>query len=157
MRTLRTVCLTTILVAATASAQAPGPGLTWTGTVGGAAGSFFPSCASLPVTALRGDGITLRVWGDPGSPFAVLAAAGTGPCLPIAGIGNGLVLDASVFPLAAGVLTMTTPCLSCPPGLQPLAFVVPTFLPIGTAASFQAVAFGSNQFAFTVGITATVP
>lgn len=150
-----TLSLFATLFAAAAVAQAPGPGLTWAGTAGGATGSYFPNCRNLPVIAVPNDNVVLRVWGDPGSVFLLLAAGSANQCLPIPGVANGLVLDFPVFPVAAGLLTQTTPCLSCPPGFEAFAFVVPP-LPIGSTASFQAVGFGAGQFAFTVAITAVV-
>ncbi|HEX6810088.1 MAG TPA: hypothetical protein VF384_00570 [Planctomycetota bacterium] len=142
--------------AASAAAQAAGPGLSWFGNAGGSAGSFFPTCTSLPVTALRGDTVTMHVWGDVGSPFVLGTAATATQCVPIPGFGNGLVLDLPASVLVGGLLTQISPCLSCPPGFTSLAFVVPATLPIGTTAAFQAVGFGNSQLAFTVAITATV-
>ena len=146
-------CLFTTLLATTAAAQMPGPGLTWTGASGG--GSFLPSCTSIAVTAAAGDSVALNVWGDPGAPFLLFGGASATQCLPIPGVGNGLVLDFPIALLASGTLTQLTPCLACPPGYQALPFVVPA-LPPGVSASFQAASFGNNVLALTVAITATV-
>lgn len=149
-------CVLATSFAVPVAAQFPGPGMTWTGTAGGSTGSYLPTCANLPVDAVRGDSVLLRIWGDPGSVFLLLTAGSANQCLPIPGIGNALMLDLPAFPVVAGVLTQLTPCLSCPPGYEPLPFVVPTSLPPGLVASFQSVGFGANQFAFTIAITATV-
>lgn len=146
-----------MLVAATAAtAQSAGPGLTWSGTAGGSTGSFLPSCTSLLVTALRNDNVTLRVWGDPNSPFVLGVAATATQCLPVPGIGNGLVLDLPAAPVVGGLLTQLTPCLSCPPAFTELAFVVPASLPLGSSVSFQAIGVGNSQLAFTTAITIQV-
>jgi hypothetical protein len=156
---MRLPCISTIvlvLLAAPALAQSVGPGLMWNGTLGGTAGSFFPSCTNLPVVALRGDAVALRVWGDFGSVYLLGTAASANQCLPFPGIGNGLVLDLPAFPVASGLLTLVSPCLSCPPAFDQLLFTVPQSLPIGAMVSFQAAGFGNGQFTFTVAITATV-
>jgi len=143
-------------LAGPALAQAAGPGLSWLGTAGGSTGSFFPTCTNLNVAMLPGDAVTVRIWGDFNSPFVLGVAASATQCLPIPGIGNGLVLDLPISTVAIGLLTQTSPCLSCPPGFEPLTFTVPLFLPPGTAVSCQAASFGANNPAFTVAITATV-
>jgi hypothetical protein len=142
--------------AASAVAQAAGPGLTWFGIVGGSTGSYFPTCTSLPVNAIRGDTVTMRIWGDIGSPFVLGTAATATQCLPIPGFGNGLVLDLPAAIVLGGLLTQTSPCLSCPPGYSEVVFVVPTALPLGATAAFQALGVGNGQFAFTVAISAMV-
>ncbi|MFY9342772.1 MAG: hypothetical protein WAT39_09800 [Planctomycetota bacterium] len=139
------------------AAQSVGPGLTWTGTSGPSTGSFFPSCQNLPVAAMPGDTVTLRVWGDPGSLFVVGVAASASQCLPIPGIGNALVLDLPASPVWSGILTQLTPCLACPPGYEALTLLLPPTLPTGTGASLQAVGFGNGLLTLSVAITATVP
>ncbi len=156
MNSILAACLFTTCLTVTAVAQTSGPGLTWEGTLGGSAGSFVPTCISLPVVALQGENVTLRTWGDPNALFLLGASLSTMPCLPIPGIGNGLLLGAPVFLVAAGTLTQLTPCLSCPQGFEPFSFTVPTLLPVGTALSFQALSFGNNIPSLTVAITATV-
>ena len=153
---LALVVLASGLIAAAIPAQLPGPGLTWTGSSGGNAGGFIPSCSNAPVTAVRGESVSVRVWGDPKAPFALLAAAGGHQCLPIPGLGNALVLDPPLVPIAFGTLTQSSPCLSCPPGFQELQFSVPRTLPLGAAASFQALGFGAGNPAFTAAVTATI-
>jgi hypothetical protein len=145
-----------VALATVATAQLPGPGLNWTGTLGGATGSYLPSCANLPVAAVRGETVTLRVSGDMMA-FYILAAAGSGTqCLPFPGLGNALVLDPPVFLIGAGLLTQVTPCLSCPPGFQDVVFVIPAGVPTGASIAFQALSSGASNPAFTVAITATV-
>lgn len=156
MTTSVPACVLSLCLAAAALAQQPGPGLTWAGTSGGSTGSFVPQCLALPVAAVRGETVTLRVWGDPNSVFVLAAASSATQCLPLPGLGNGLVLDLPVFTVAVGTLTQTTPCLSCPPGLEPLTFALPAFLPPGTTVAFQAVAMGANMPACTTAIAATV-
>lgn len=145
-----------LAVSAAVLAQTTGPGLTWSGTTGGATGSFMPSCSSLQVSALRGDAVTMRAWGDPGSPFLIGVAATATQCLPVPGVGNGLVLDLPAFPVVGGLLTQLTPCLSCPPAFEPIGFVVPLSLPLGSSVSFQAIGLGNGQLALTTAITVTV-
>jgi hypothetical protein len=149
------LCLVTTLVAAPMSAQAAGPGLSWYGTIGGSAGSFWPSCTNLNVAMLPGDSVTVRIWGDPGSPFLLATAASATQCIAIPGLGNGLVLDLPAFPVFGGLLTQMSPCLSCPPGFENLTLVVPP-LPPGTTVSVQALGFGNGLPSFTVAITASI-
>ena len=153
MNTIANLC-TTLLTAA-AAAQLPGPGLTWSGTTANA-GSYLPSCTTLPVNVTSGENVTLKVWGDMNAPFLLFGAGPATQCLPYPGVGNGLVLDFPIALLASGLLTHVTPCLSCPPGFEPLPFTVPLGLPPGLSASFQAVSFGNSVLSFTVAITATL-
>jgi hypothetical protein len=143
-------------LAGVARAQLPGPGLTWSGSSANSAGSYLPSCANLPVTGVRGETVTLRVWGDQLAPFALFAAGSGNQCLPVPGLGNALILDPPLVTITFGVLTMTSPCLSCPPGLQQLVFTIPQVVPQGTTVSLQAASLGAGVAAFTVAITATV-
>lgn len=150
------VVLAAASLAPLTTAQLPGPGLTWTGSSGAYAGSYLPACSALPVATAAGESVTVRVWGDFRSPFALLAAASATQCLPFTGLGNALVLDLPVVPLAGGVLTLTSPCLSCPPAFAALTFTVPAVLPPGSTASLQAIGFGNQSPSFTVAVTATV-
>lgn len=144
-------CLTVSAVA-----QMPGPGIQWEGSVGGTAGTFQPTCVSLPVVAVQGETVTLRIWGDPMAPYLLGVAFSTTPCQPLPGIGNGLLLGAPVFVLASGTLTQVTPCLACPPGFEPLVFTMPAFVPVGTVLTCQALTLGNNNPSLTAAITATV-
>lgn len=137
------------------AAQFAGPGLSWAGSLGHFARSFVPSCQNLPVGMTPGEAVTLTVWGDLQSPFALFAAGGGSQCVPFPPLGGGLVLDFPVVTVTFGVLSQTTPCLSCPPGLEPLQFVVPNGLPPGTSLAVQAAALGNGNPAFTAAITAT--
>jgi hypothetical protein len=137
------------------SAQLPGPGLSWTGTTASVR-SFLPSCTDFPVTAVVNEAVEVRVWGDQQAPFILLAGPSARQCTPIPGLGNALMLDAPVILIAAGVLTQTSPCLSCPPGYEGIPMVVPASFPSGGAISFQGVSFGARNPAFTAAITATV-
>lgn len=137
-------------------AQLPGPGLGWYGGSGAFAGSYLPSCSNLGVTTARGELVALRVSGDQQAAFVLLAAFSATSCQPIPGLGNALVLDPPLVTLAIGVLTQTTPCLSCPPGFESITFTVPRTIPLGASLSLQAVSFGANQPAFTVAVTGTV-
>ena len=143
-------------LAAALPAQIVGPGLTWTGSGESTAGSHVPSCTNQRAAAYRGGYATVRVWGDLQSPFALFIAASATQCLPIPGIGNGLVLDLPVHTVAAGVLTRISPCMSCPPGMEALNLTIPLAIPLNAAVSFQAVAYGGNRPSLTVAITATV-
>src|SRR5262245_54235548 len=145
-----------VCIAGPALAQAAGPGLSCIGTVGGATGSYFPTCTNLNVAMLPGDSVTVRTWGDFSSPFVLGIAASATQCLPIPGIGNGLVLDLPASVVFGGLLTNWSPCLSCPPAFEPLTFPVPLGLPVGTSVSVQAIGVGNGQLSFTVAITATV-
>ena len=149
-------CALLSLLTATAAAQLPGPGLTWAGSSGGNAGSFLPSCANLPVTAVAGETVTLRIWGDPQALFALFAATSGHQCLPVPGLGNALVLDPPLLTVAFGVLTLFSPCLSCPPAFQELRFTIPPNVPPGSSVSFQAASFGAGNPSFTVAVTGTV-
>lgn len=153
-RIAATLLSITGMVAAT-PAQFAGPGLSWTGTLGGSTRSFTPSCSNLPVAAVAGDTITLTVWGDQQALFGLFAATGASQCIPIPPLGNGLILDAPVVTVTFGLLTQTTPCLSCPPGLQTVTFTAPGGLPLGATLSVQAASFGNGQPSFTVAITGT--
>ncbi|MCA8965380.1 MAG: hypothetical protein KDC48_10860 [Planctomycetes bacterium] len=153
-RIAATLLMITGLVTA-APAQFAGPGLSWTGTLGASTRSFVPSCTNLPVAAVSGDTITLTIWGDQQALFGLFASTGANQCIPIPPLGNGLILDAPVVTVMFGLLTQTTPCLSCPPGLQTMSFTAPHGLPIGTTLSVQAATYGANQPAFTVAITGT--
>jgi len=141
---------------APATAQLPGPGISWTGSQGGSVRSFVPSCTNLPVAAVRGEMVEVRVWGDQLAPFLLLAAASGSQCVPFPGLGNGLVLDAPFVLVVAGILTQTSPCLSCPPGFEPLTFSLPNALPPGTTLALQAIGYGANRPSFTAAITGTV-
>lgn len=143
------------LFAAVAPAQLPGPGLQWQGS-SNFAGSFLPSCQNLPVTVVSPETITIKVWGDMMSPFGLFAAASGSQCIPVPGIGGGIVLDPPFVPVTAGLLTQTSPCLSCPPGLQTLQFAIPPGLPPGASLALQAIGFGNGNLSFTVAITGTV-
>ena len=143
-------------LASAATAQLAGPGLSWTGTQGGAVRGFLPSCSNLPVVAVRGETVEVRVWGDPRALFALFAASSGNQCLPLPGLGNALILDPPLFLLAVGTLTQTSPCLSCPPAFEALQFMLPNALPPGTTLALQAVSYGANQPALTVAITGTV-
>jgi hypothetical protein len=145
-----------VILCSTATAQAPGPGLTWSGSSGNSAGSFFPSCANLPVAAVAGETVTLRVWGDPQTQFALGMAPSGSQCVPFPGIGGGLVLDPPLLELFFGVLTQFTPCLSCPPTFAEVVLPVPPGIPRGASAAFQGLGTGGGNPAFTVAITATV-
>ena len=146
-----------LLLFATASlrAQLPGPGLSWLGTTASTR-SYLPGCTELPVAAVRNEAAELRVWGDQQAPFLLLAGPSARQCLPIPGLGGGLMLDAPQIVIAVGLLTQISPCLSCPPGNEPIALVVPAAFPVGAAVSFQAVRYGARHPAFTVAITVTV-
>jgi hypothetical protein len=137
-------------------AQLVGPGLNWLGSVSGGAGSFVPSCTVLPVNAVRGESVTLRVWGDVQSPFALFAAASTAACTPFPGIGNGFLLASPVVTVTFGVLTQFSPCLSCPPAYQAMNFSIPATVPPNTMVAFQAAGFGNQNLSFTVALAATV-
>jgi hypothetical protein len=154
--TLATFLFATLLTA-TAQAQLAGPGLNWLGTVSGGAGSYAPSCTVLPITASRGESVTLRVWGDVQSAFALFAAGNSAPCTPFPGVGNGLLLGQPVTTVTFGVLTQVSPCLSCPPGYQPMNFSIPASLPPNTMVVLQAAGYGNSNLSFTVAIAATVP
>jgi hypothetical protein len=156
MKSLFAVCCMTICFTLPAVAQSTGPGLVWQGASGANTGSFHPSCTVFPVVASQGESITLRIWGDPNAPFAVGAAFSTIPCTPIPGLGNGLLLGQGLAIIVGGTLTQVTPCLSCPPGYEEYLFTMPTFFPVGTAVSFQALTLGNNSLGLTVAITATV-
>jgi hypothetical protein len=140
------------LLAGPVASQAAGPGLSWTAQAGEVR-SFFPSCSNLTAVANRGETVSLKVWGDQRALFVLLAAATAPHCLPIPGIGNGLMLDQSFVVVALGGLDQISPCLSCPPGFADLRFTLP---PVRAMVAFQAVAYGGNRVAFTVTITATV-
>ncbi|MBM4059516.1 MAG: hypothetical protein FJ265_00255 [Planctomycetes bacterium] len=155
MRPFAVLAVSCLLVAF-APAQFAGPGLSWSGSSGGNARSFVPSCTNLPVAAVPGETVTVTVWGDVLSPFVLLAAWSGTQCVQFPGVGNGLILDPPVLTVTCGVLTQTTPCLSCPPGLEPLPFVLPAWLPAGTALALQGGAFGSGQPSFTIAITGRV-
>ncbi|HEX5053768.1 MAG TPA: hypothetical protein VFZ65_18455 [Planctomycetota bacterium] len=144
------------LLSASATAQLAGPGLAWSGSSGNHASSYLPSCQNLPVTAVPSETVTLTVWGDMLSPFGLFAAASGSQCIQIPGFGGGVVLDLPVVPVTAGLLTMTSPCLSCPPGHEQLQFVVPPGLPPGTSVALQAVALGAGNLSFTVAITGSI-
>jgi hypothetical protein len=155
MRTVA-VTLAAALLSATVLAQQPGPGLTWYGSSNNSTGSFYPGCHVLPVTMVPGETVIVTVWGDVHSPFGLFLATDARQCLQIRGLGGGLALDFPVFTIALGVLSQTTPCLSCPPGLEPFTFVLPGNLPPGTALALQGVAMGGGQPAFTGVIRAQV-
>jgi hypothetical protein len=139
-----------------AAAQFAGPGISWAGTSGTGTRSFVPNCTNTPVPARPGETVTLTVWGDVLAPFGLFAAASGTQCLPVPGLGNGLILDFPVLTVAFGVLSQTTPCLSCPPGLEPMTFMIPPNTPPGTSISFQAASLGNGNPAFTAAITGSV-
>ncbi|MBK8979420.1 MAG: hypothetical protein IPM29_26270 [Planctomycetes bacterium] len=146
----------TLALLSTATAQFAGPGLSWLGTSGTGVRGFVPSCTGLAVAAVRGEGITVTVWGDVQAPFVLLLAPSATQCIPLPGLGNALMLDFPIATFAVGVLTRTTPCLSCPPGYEDTRFAIPPTLPPGFTASFQAVSSGAGRPSFTVAITATI-
>ena len=133
-----------------------GPGLDWTGSSGTFAGSLFPDCSVQTVAASRGETVTLRVWGDLQSPFGLFLAFGTGPCVPFPGILGGFVLNQPILPVGTGVLTLTSPCLSCPAGHAEILLTIPQSTPIGLSVSLQAAALGFGHIGLTNAITATV-
>lgn len=157
MSILPASCLCAVLFAVSPlSAQRAGPGLGWYGTSGNTAVSYVSDCTPRTVASQRRETVTLRVWGDMNSPFVLFVAASASSCIPIPGLGGSLVADGPFATLAVGVLTQTTPCLSCPPGYEDLVFGVPGTVPIGTSLSVQAIALGAGRASFTVAITATV-
>lgn len=150
------VAVTTLFLAAPLAAQFVGPGLAWAGSSGNFARSFVPSCTNLPVVAVPGETVTLTVWGDWMSPFALFVAGSGSQCLQIPGLGGGLVLDFPITTVTFGVLNLTSPCLSCPAAFQSLQFVLPAGLPVGTSLALQGAALGGGNPAFTVAITGSV-
>jgi hypothetical protein len=146
------VGLIAVALGSPALAQNPGPGLTWIGSSGSAAGSFSFACLPDSVSATNGELVTVTVWGDPLAPFGLFLSASANQCLPLAGFTGAIVLDPPVALLAAGALTQLTPCLSCPPGFEPLTFTIPPFLPPGTKFGLQAFSFGAMQPGFTRAI-----
>lgn len=144
------------LLTSAALAQFSGPGLSWSGTSNNFASSFLPTCQVLPVTMVPGETVTITVWGDVRSPFGLFAAPDTAPCVQIPGLGGGLALGAAAFTVTFGVLTQTTPCLACPPGLEPLTFTLPANLPAGMVLAVQGAALGWGQPSFTAAIRAQV-
>lgn len=157
MSILRALTLFSMLfTVAPLSAQRAGPGLGWYGSSGNTAVSYVSDCTPRTVAAQRRETVTLRVWGDMNSPFVLFAAVSATSCIPIPGFGGSLVADGPLATLAIGVLTQTTPCLSCPPGYEDLVFGVPGTIPIGASLSVQAIAFGAARPSFTVAITATL-
>jgi hypothetical protein len=139
-----------------ALAQLSGPGLFWQDSAGGSAGSFLPECVSHPVAVPPAALVTVQVWGDSQAPFGLFASLSQGPCVPIPGIGGGLLLNPPVFPVASGVLSELSPCLSCPPAFVELHAQIPPTAPPGAQFSLQALSFGGGEPAFTVGIAVTV-
>ncbi|MFO1078081.1 MAG: hypothetical protein U1E73_10215 [Planctomycetota bacterium] len=152
MRILTLAAIT--LFTSAAFAQTAGPGISWDGTSTNSAGSFLPTCQVLPVTMVAGETVTITVWGDILSPFGLFASTAATQSLQIPGLGGCLALDPPAFTVAFGVLTLVTPCLSCPPGLQPLTFQLPANLPPGTVLAVQGAALGSGSPAFTSAIRA---
>jgi hypothetical protein len=149
--------LTLALLCAPITAQVAGPGLTWAGSSSGNTGSHVPACTNLPIGAVRGESVSLGVWGDRQAPFALFVAPMAPLCLPIPGIGNALMLGPTPLVLvAAGTFSQQSPCRACPPGLQSLLFQVPLAAPLGATLSFQAIGVGGQQPAFTVAISARV-
>ncbi len=155
MKTMLAACGACLFVSA-ATAQFVGPGLTWSGSSSNFTGSFVPSCTNLPVTAVSPETVTVSVWGDVLSPFGLFASVSGNQCIQIPGFGGGVVLDFPIVPVAAGLLTQISPCLSCPPGVEQLVFALPPGLPLGTSLALQAVALAGGSLAFTVAITGTV-
>jgi hypothetical protein len=154
---VRATLLAPCLLASAAAAQFVGPGLSWTGTSGNAVRDFVPSCTNHRVAAVRGETITVRVWGDLRAPYALFAAGSGSQCLPIPGFGNALVLDLPLFTVTAGFLVRMSPCLACPPGHDEVRFDVPAALPPGASLSLQAISLGAGRPAFTAAITGTAP
>ncbi|MEZ5964836.1 MAG: hypothetical protein R3F56_13405 [Planctomycetota bacterium] len=150
------IALLLLSLLSVARAQLAGPGLSWSGTQGGDVRTFLPSCSNLPVAAVRGESVELRVWGDRLSPFVLLAASNGSQCVPFPGLGNGLILDVPFFLLAVGTLTQTSPCLSCPPGYESLNFALPNAVPPGATLAVQAIGYGAARPSFTAAITGTV-
>src|SRR5262245_52325767 len=103
-----------LLLAPAAAAQLSGPALLWQDSAGGSAGSFIPGCVSHPVGVPAGATVTAQVWGDFQAPFGLFASLDQAACVPFPGIGGGLLLTPPIFPVATGVLTQLSPCLSCP-------------------------------------------
>lgn len=144
------------LFASSALAQLAGPGLTWEGSSSTYVGSFLPSCQNLPVAMASPETVTVRVWGDIQAPFGIFASTSGSQCLPVPPILGGVILDFPIVPVTAGLLTLVTPCLSCPPGLQPFQFAVPPGLPPGTSLALQAVTLAGGNLSLTIAITGTV-
>lgn len=144
-----------VALAAGATAQFTGPGLSWSGAIGPGVRSFTPSCTNLPVAAIAGDTITITVWGDQQAIFGLFASTSANQCIQIPPLAGGLILDAPIVTVTFGLLTQTTPCLACPPGLQNLTFTTPPSLPLGTTLAVQAATYGASQPGFTVAITGT--
>ena len=138
-----------------ATAQLAGPGLSWSGTSGGYARSFVPSCTTLPVTAVAGETLSLTVWGDLHWPGFLYVSLGSSPCQQFPGVGGGLLLAQPIAMVGLDVLNQPTPCLSCPPGTATFSFLLPGWLPAGITVTFQALAYGGGQPSFTVAIAGT--
>ena len=145
-----------LILSPAARAQFSRPGLLWQDSSGGSAGSFVPGCVSHPVSAPPGATVTVQVWGDFQAPFGLFASLSQGPCLPIPGFGGGLLLSPPIFPVASGVLTQLSPCLSCPQAFAELFAQIPPTAPAGTQFSLQAVSIGFGAPALTAAIEATV-
>lgn len=149
------IVASTFLLASTALAQLVGPGLQWQGSTN-FAGSFIPSCQDLPVVMLSPDTVTVKVWGDQLAPFGLFASTSGSQCIQLPGILGGVILDFPIVALTGGLLSQTSPCLSCPPGVQPITFAVPPGLPLGTSLALQAVTIAAGNLSLTVAITGTV-
>jgi hypothetical protein len=132
--------------------QFPGPGLRWAGSSGTSAGTFLPTCTPESVAMQGGETVTLTVWGDFNTAFGLFAATSASQCVTFPGFGGGLVLDPPIVPVGTGVLTLVSPCLSCPEAFATLSFTVPRGLPSGVAVGLQALGFGGGRPAFTVAI-----
>jgi hypothetical protein len=150
------VVASSCLLASSALAQSVGPGLTWEGSSSAFGGSFAPSCLNLQLTMSPPETVTVKVWGDIQAPFGLFASISGTQCLPLPGIQGAVILDFPIVPVTAGMLTLVTPCLSCPPGFQPFQFAVPAGLPLGTSLALQGVTLAGGNLALTIAITGIV-
>lgn len=149
-------CLLAFALCSSAAAQIAGPGLTWSGSSGAAAGGFFPSCAINRVTASAGETVTISVWGDRLSGYGLFLSASASRCVTFPGIGGGLMLDGPIVPIAAGTLSQWPPCRACPESVEEFVITLPSGTPAGLALSLQAIGFGIGAPSFTSAIAVTV-
>ena len=137
------VALSTAAPAAAQTGRADDVGLTMDGGVltviyGQVCGPF--SCQPLPGGTIgRGQPRTLVHYAAPVTPFAI-AAGLPGPCTPLGGFANALLLGPPVITLAVGV-TSTPPILTtpCDQGLGVTTVRVPSTAPAGLVLRFQSV------------------
>ena len=127
----------------------------------GTAGEFcwIFDCTPRPLAVVAGETLTLRVNAPHLAFFAIGASLGPGPCVPVPGIANALLLDpGAIVVLASALVGQPSPVLACWGGVEQVPLALPPGLPLGVSFHSQAIAELTPAWglAFSVAVAVTV-